>query len=209
MLLCDHFVFVHFLKTGGTFVKQTLMRHAPADWHCVDLDGHPSVQAIPPSHRHLPRFGFVRNPWDWYVSAYYYFIAVADDPLFREISSSRTLGFADTVRRAFEVEPFRSAGTGPMSYYFEQVFGADDACRILRFESLRTELGGHLARLGLAVPSRLARAVASGAAVNSSPRSDFRRYYDPQLADEIGRRDSGLIQRFGYRFAAATPRCRP
>lgn len=205
MLLCDHFVFVHFLKTGGTFVKQALIRHAPADWHCVDLDGHPSVADIPHSHRHLPRFGFVRNPWDWYVSAYHYFSCVATDPLFQEISRSRSLDFNDTIRRAFETEPFRSSDLGPMSWYFEQIFAADAGCTILRFESLRADFRGYLERLGLAIPGRLEQAIGGEPALNSSPRSDYRGYYDRALADEIGRRDAGLIERFDYRFSADPP----
>ena len=76
MLLSDHFVFVHLLKSGGTFVKRILLEHAPADWHCTDLEGHPTVDQIPPEHRGKPCFGFVRNPWDWYVSCYVYFIFI-------------------------------------------------------------------------------------------------------------------------------------
>jgi hypothetical protein len=115
---------------------------------------------------------------------------------------SRTLGFADTIRRAFDVEPFRSAGVGPMSYYFDQVFGVDDTCQILRFESLRSELYGYLVQLGLSIPRCLDRAIVSEVPINSSPRSLYRHYYDPRLAEEIGRRDAGLIQRFGYRYEA-------
>jgi hypothetical protein len=200
MLLCDHFVFVHLLKTGGTFVKQTLLHHAPAEWHCVDLDGHPSVHDIPQTHRQLPCFGFVRNPWDWYVSAYHYFTHVTDDPLFRQISQSQTLSFADTLRRAFESELFRSAGVGPMSYYFAQVFPNDAVCTLLRFESLRTDFLAYLRGLALEIPEELAQAVTAEPPLNSSPRVQYQRYYDRELADEIGRLDAGLIQRFGYRF---------
>jgi hypothetical protein len=204
MLLCDHFVFVHLLKTGGTFVKQTLLRRAPTDWNCVDLDGHPSVNDIPQTHRHLPCFGFVRNPWDWYVSAYHYFTLVTDDPLFRELSRSRTLSFADTLRSAFESEPFRSAGVGPMSYYFAQVFPDDAACTMLRFESLRMDFLAYLQGLELEVPNELAKAVIAEPPLNSSPRVHYQQYYDRQLADEISRRDGDLIRRFRYRFCEDT-----
>jgi len=200
MLLCDHFVFVHLLKTGGTFVKQTLLRHAPSDWHCRDLDGHPALSDIPLQYRGKPCFGFIRNPWDWYVSAYSYFNKVADDPLFNDISSSGTLGFADTIWRSFEAEPFKSSNTGPMSYFFTQIFGEDCSCEFLRFESLRDDLLRHLQRLGLEVPNSLKRAIQQSVPLNSSPRGDYRTYYDAPLASAISRLDADLISRFGYSF---------
>ena len=32
----------------------------------------PAARDIPPEFRDLPVLGFVRNPWDWYVSWYHY-----------------------------------------------------------------------------------------------------------------------------------------
>ena len=200
MLLTDRFVFVHFLKTGGTFVKETLLEHAPKDWHCINIEGHPSVSDIPTGYRDKPCFGFVRNPWDWYASAYHYFNSVADDPLFDQISLSRTLGFSETIRRSFEIEPFGAAGVGLMTYYFKRIFPESAACEILRFESLRTDLLGYLRRLGVVVPQDLEEAILNEPPRNRSPRQPYQTYYDAQLASEIRIRDAYLANRFEYTF---------
>jgi len=200
MLLTEHFVFVHFLKTGGTFVKQALLSSAPQCWHCVDLEGHPSISDIPRTYAAKPRFGFVRNPWDWYVSVYQYFHHLADDPLFFEISQSRTLCFADTIRRSFDLQPFADSGVGPLTYFFRRTFEDDDHCSYLRFESLRSDLLGFLRELPLALPPAVEDAILRGPAVNASPRGHYRQYYDSALRREIAERDAELIRRFGYDF---------
>lgn len=200
MLLSRHFVFVHLLKSGGTFVKRILFDHAPADWGCEEVGGHPSVHEIPESHRHLPRFGFVRNPWDWYVSCYHYFRSVDRAPLFDQISDNGRRSFAETFRVAMDTEPFRSARVGPLTWFARQTYGEGDSLELLRFEHLREELLQALGGIGLQVPEELERAILAHPPVNATERAPYREYYDPELRDRVAQLDAGLIERFGYRF---------
>lgn len=200
MLLTKHFVFVHFLKSGGTFVKKAFLENATASWGCVNLDGHPAIKDIPMAYSALPRFGFVRNPWDWYVSVYHYFTYVARDPLFEAASNGRTLSFNDTIMRALNVEPFYSTGVTPLSYFFNAVYTPGQTCDMLRFEDLRRELYSYMARLGLDLPSSVRSAIRDAPEVNRSPRKDYRAYYTQELVDVIMRRDSDYIDRFKYGF---------
>jgi hypothetical protein len=200
MLLTHHFVFVHFLKSGGTFIKLLVAQNAPESWGCRDLDGHPAIADIPATHSALPRFGFVRNPWDWYVSIYHYFTYVANDPLFNAISNERRLGFTETMLRAFDAEPFASAGMSPLQYFFCKTYTAGEACDFLRFEGLRTELHTYLRRLPVIIPATLEAAICDAPDVNRSPRQEYRVYYTTRLIDEIAKRDEDYIARFDYRF---------
>ena len=53
-------IFVHIPKCGGTWVRKQLIDYP------ILMGGH----AIPSNDHYLPKFGFIRNPWTWYVSWY-------------------------------------------------------------------------------------------------------------------------------------------
>jgi hypothetical protein len=59
---------------------------------------HRPLSEAPEHTASLPAFGFVRNPWDWYVS-WYAFNALAPlrNPLFRITSNDGTLDFCPTI----------------------------------------------------------------------------------------------------------------
>lgn len=201
MLLTRHFVFVHLLKSGGTFVKRILLDYAPADWACVNIEGHPSVADIPETHRHLPRIGFVRNPWDWYVSAYHYFKTVDRAAEFDALSDDGSASFGDTLTRAMAAEPYRSAGVGPMSLFVRHTYGDDpEAIRLMRFEHLRDDLLSALAALPVPIPEALSRVIREHPPLNRSEHDDYRAYYDDNLRQAVAERDGDLIRRFGYTF---------
>lgn len=95
MLLCEQFVFLQMPKTGGRFVAQVLRRLFP---RIQELEPHRTAGQIPASHRHLPRIGFSRNPWDWYVSWYHAPRPRNDpDPIFEAASAGGSRGFQDTL----------------------------------------------------------------------------------------------------------------
>ena len=85
MILTKRFVYIHLPKTGGTFVTKVLerlMKPAPPRNFLErlarkvrgrayrDTNKHGVMDEIPPSHRGLPVFTTVRNPYDRYVSQY-------------------------------------------------------------------------------------------------------------------------------------------
>jgi hypothetical protein len=69
MIVCEQFVFVHLPKTGGTFVRDTLKEHAHRAWKLQERPGHHPARAAPKGR---PILGVIRNPWDWYVSTYFF-----------------------------------------------------------------------------------------------------------------------------------------
>jgi hypothetical protein len=85
MILTDRFVYIHLPKTGGTFVTAVLERlmkpPRPRNWpervlrrlrrrRWRDTNKHGTCAEIPASHRGLPVFACVRNPFDRCVSQY-------------------------------------------------------------------------------------------------------------------------------------------
>lgn len=97
MIVCDQLVFIHLHKSGGTFVNQLLLQCLPS---ARQLGYHLPYTQLPSSFRALPVVGTVRNPWDYYVSWYYFQAGQRrPNPLFRLCSRDGDLGFAGTVRR--------------------------------------------------------------------------------------------------------------
>jgi hypothetical protein len=67
MIVTDHFVYIHTSRTAGTFLNKLILEHVPGA-RMLQYHGH--LKDLPPRFAHLPVIGFVRNPWDWYVSMY-------------------------------------------------------------------------------------------------------------------------------------------
>ncbi len=70
MIFTPDFVFIHFTKTGGTYVSKILAQ-VYGD-RCVDVDQHGTCNDVPPEHRGKPLVSTVRSPYDRYVSQYRY-----------------------------------------------------------------------------------------------------------------------------------------
>jgi len=68
MIATDKFVFLHLERTGGNFFSEFLRRFIPGE----ELGYHAPRNRLPERYAHLPAIGFIRNPWDWYVSFYYH-----------------------------------------------------------------------------------------------------------------------------------------
>lgn len=96
MITTGRFVFLHLHKSGGTFVNECLMRFLPDARH---IGYHLPRGMIPAESLDLPVLGFVRNPWSYYVS-WYWFQQQRPNPnfLFRILSDDGRLDFDSTIR---------------------------------------------------------------------------------------------------------------
>ena len=211
MILTRHFVFVHIPKTGGSFVRAVVQRHAPADWEIQTFDLHPSVREIPASHRHLPRFAVVRNPFSWYVSWFHYKEQTrsTDDPFFDLVTDGGEQDFGAALRRAFVARPELAQGAGPYTQMLMELVGPDGGgCRFGRMESLRDELLGFLGDAippeEGGIPAAMEAAIRERPPHNTSAHDHFSRYYDPELRALVEQRDRAVFDLFGYAWEEAT-----
>lgn len=96
MIVTNRFVFLHLHKSGGTFVNRFILSHFQ---DARIIGQHLPRSQLPPQYGHLPIFGLVRNPWDYYVS-WFSFQARRPSPnaLFRCVSEGGRLEFGATIR---------------------------------------------------------------------------------------------------------------
>ena len=217
MLITRHFVFVHFQKTGGVFIKNLCQAHT--NWVISNDEEHPPASAIPSQFRHLPVLGFVRNPWDWYVSWYHYVgrqgERLKDSPdhspwvaIFRQGQAS----FPEVIRAACGGVP--SNGNSPSwmdeirqtqvdlySRWCDQMFrvGFDGDVELGRFEHLRSDFLSFLHRHDVSLPDGFEHAALTRPPDNRSDHAPYRSYYDHDLRELVGRTNR-LVSEYGYEF---------
>lgn len=95
MIVTKHFVYIHTSRTGGTFLNKLIMEQVPGA-QMIQYHGH--LADLPKDYSHLPVIGFVRNPWDWYVSMYCDYRR-KQQYVYQILSDRGVLGFKATVAR--------------------------------------------------------------------------------------------------------------
>lgn len=219
MFLCKHFVFIHLVKTGGTFVREVLVKNAPEDWGVQVNPGHSSVNAIPVEYADLPIIGFVRNPWDHYVSWYEYCTRAAraakspeqlprNHP-FAEVSNFGKNDFRTTLLNIMELPNNSLGGVGGVTSHYADMFGfsLDRLCfvdgaerKIGKFENLREELVTILREIGVPKVPALEQSILNEPPINTMNRPSYQEYYDYELRELVARKDKFIIDRYNYVF---------
>ena len=95
MIVTDHFIYIHTSRTAGTFVNKLIMEHVPGA-RMLQYHGH--LKNLPAEFSHLPVIGFVRNPWDWYVSMFFDYRR-KQQFVYQIVSERGVLDFEATVSR--------------------------------------------------------------------------------------------------------------
>lgn len=101
MIVTDKFVFIHFPRTGGTFITDMITKFFPS---AREIGYHLPISLLPKEYSHLPVLGAVRNPWEFYVS-WYYHIWPRDigKPLFSWLTDDCKEQFEGAIRNALNL----------------------------------------------------------------------------------------------------------
>ena len=218
MLITRHFVLVHQQKTGGVFIKNLFTAHLP-DWIIESSDDHPPARDIPAEYRDLPVLGFVRNPWDWYVS-WYHFVLDQSERLKDQPPGPWTVIF-DRGRASFKeaitaacsgvpvagqpapvwMDRMRAQRVDLYSSWCAQVFraGFDGTVEMGRFETLREDFIGFLERHAIPVGDDFIARVLTRPPDNVGRHRPYASYYDAELRDLVGA-TSRVAREYGYTF---------
>ena len=234
MIVTDKFVFVHFPRTGGTFITDVIMRFFPS---AREIGYHLPRFLLPNEYSHLPVFGAVRNPWEFYVSWYYHvWPRDAASPLHSWLSENGKHQFEGATRNALNLGTANDRLDALIEKLPDDIdYGKRNIPNITK-DALRKVRGSgvgyytfrfnHLfgnadevffcrletLRLDLVhflegiglVSDELRDYVFRRDKKNISEHLHYSTYYTPELAELVLIRDRPVIERFGYTFEQAS-----
>jgi len=214
MILKDKCVILHMPKTGGVFMRLLLQKHygdaveLPSGKAFEDpaarWEQHHALDDIRRELDHLPVFGFVRNPWDWYVSWYHFFTTYDHrPPHFMTVSKDKTLDFGGFMEN-LDTYPLDSPEYLYSNYsdkYF-RIFSCNEnqprnpRVEMGRYETVHDDLHRFLGKVG--VDQACLDEIASFRRMNNSRHDHYSTYYTDSLAERVYMKDRAVIDEFGY-----------
>jgi hypothetical protein len=230
MIVTDKFVFVHLLRSGGTFISEVIRNFFPS---AKEIGYHLPLAVLPKEYSQLPVLGTVRNPWDFYVSWYYHHYPNSRYlPLFCAVSDNRKLDFRQTIRNTLDLSLNSDMLDSlinelPDNYDFKQRhisnLTKDDLGKIrdtgiglytFRFNQLFGQADRiFFCRVEFLRDDLIAFFEHIGVATdalrhfvldldkkNIAEHTHYSHYYTRELADLVSVRDRPIIERFGFGF---------
>lgn len=216
------FTWIHTEKTGGTWLHSILANHSPSDWQAfVYPPAHVCLDDVPstledmglPERAALPIIAAVRNPWDWYVSMYFFmaghcaagtggFIRPREewnptlvDWSTRVASGLDVEGFRKGIRRIYEQRPPAWRGQEP---FLRSSRGISPL--VYRFERLRDDFLGVIESTGAQPSESMRHALLATPAANRSEHRHYTDYYDYDTRRMVEEMEPYVIEQFGYEF---------
>jgi hypothetical protein len=199
MLVTPQFVYLHTMKTGGHWARGVLLRCPGPVRNITGRGQHRGLLEIPEDLRDRPVIVFVRNPWDWWVS-YFFFLKQRPPPGHRAMGMKRFPATPEGV-----VDALRAFMEASQSQQWRMV--ADDHDRVpdhvhvVRFENLRDGLRNALEAVGVEISPRLAQAIETRAPLNRTKHEHYSTYFvEQEHVALLATHEAKIIERFGYRF---------
>ncbi len=222
MLLCKYFVFIHFPRAGGTFIRETLAKHIPDEWEVTVNPGHVTVREVPAEYSAVPRFGFIRNPWDWYVSMYSGWragsaiaLSVFRGHIFEQVAAAspdntfRTI-IGNLLRKGpdYRYPELKEKEIGWMTWVYMNIYGLTpttlekdpENLTIKKFEGMRENVIEMLTSVGAPVSQALVDAIRHDPPMNAFERSNYHDYYDEELRALVAHRDRAILRKYRYSY---------
>ena len=194
------------------------------------LDNHLTHEDIPNWCQDHRRFGFTRNPWDWYVSWYHYQFMTnqsVENPVTTALKSMGIVRFDSVTMELLNPSAklklkvlklcssaisYSSEMRGMNLRLSSQWLDADESYmsfleRIYNDECLQIIKLEEIAigledALGQVGDLTMERqtSIRFSSPINTSPRGDYRQYYSDELRDLVLDKEGRRARQYGYRF---------
>ena len=202
MIIGRTFVYSHFPKTGGTLLREFFNRYASYDIVVMTNDRHAPIYkahelfGVDLANRFC--FGFVRNPFDWYVSWWANLVTMSLKGMsFKEfmlLPTQKQLGTYVKTNLFDDNVGFMTARM--IIQWFHP--NKPQAClldKICRMEDGLTEQIADILNMGYEVKQKLCDL----GVMNTSDHRETAYYYDDELVDLVLKKDAKIFDNFGYR----------
>lgn len=210
MITCQHFHWIHVMKTGGHWIRYGLLPHFPEAWQAEHVYRHVPLSEVREQFGDRPSWAVIRNPWHWYLSMHTFMFqhwwdktgSFSLPPCQRPKHAQAWAERFELGDRFEQTLPAMLAGElhWPLSEHFAAMTrdGDREVDHVLRFETLREDVGRLLRELCGQLPPELEQAIQSAPPSNTSRHGSVRGYYTSRLIELVAEADQGLIERFGY-----------
>jgi hypothetical protein len=203
-------VFVHLPRTGGTSIGQYLLeqnipivRFGKNTINSRCLTGCCNLELLSGIQNPF-FFGFVRNPWDWYVSRYFYFTVIRwhlQEQGCREsgIHCDPPQSFRDHLLANTKNDWFW------LTHRYRYLFCDDDGNLLLHYVGRQEHIGKSLGEVFSIHGFTPSLGYDEWAATNktkrnASPHNHYSEYYDEELMRLVAQKDESLIETYNYEF---------
>jgi len=186
MIVTDKFVFLHNLRTGGTFLRYVL-RDNGVRFRKFPLKHEAWKELTDPADKAKPVIIFVRNPWEWAVSLY-------------SFENQFLPGQNEWATGTFE-EVVRGKMASHQDYFDHFTDGVpENQLHVGRFENLKADAIRILGEVDCPNFGPVKSRILIGNRVQHSLHAHYREYYTADLRDYVAKQNERLIKRFGYSF---------
>jgi len=172
-------LFVHMPRTAGTFLSNYFSASGG-----VYIHGHKSVSEIgKPGDIFI--FSFIRNPWDWYVSRYFFEKGFKDIPSFKE--------YIKEINDQWLIDIFNKYCFKDGKYLIDYMGRFEDIPKSIKdihtFSGINPKISYEIFCKGNNENRR-----------NNTTHDHYTKYYDDELIKIISKKDKIIIDKFSYSF---------
>ena len=188
-------IFIHIPRCAGTFIELAIDKR---DWWNVDYKKkHLSAISAKELYKEYWddyfKFAFIRNPWSLEVSWYFWKKQFLKNLTFKEFIKNEDLN--KTVKLSSEFDDKKLFNIFPNltnCFDYLQINDEIEVDFVGRFENLKEHLS--------LISKKLNISKVNLGPVNKTDHQDFKKYYDDETREIIGKRYKKDIDFFGYTF---------
>ena len=208
LALKNNIIFVHVPKTGGRFIRKSLRQLDLIDGKYAGL--HSGLDELNPVHNDYRKVAGVRNPWDWYVSLYFFQKNLMCQKTFSKNKIIDTSSFPDYMRLMFsDSSEIRGRFLWPRKNHkntdagaltnniYKQCYLNDVDCidYYIRLEHIKEDF-----QIAFNLTDEDADEIDFFKKDGRSNHMPYQDYYNQELIDLVAIKEKEIINRFKYDF---------